>query len=470
MPDPLWKPLRILFVYRFLLATLYVALFFSGYGPKHFGEFDRTLFAYTSVIYLLLIVISGVALFYRHPRFVLQTNTLTLIDITAIILLMHANGGIKSGFGILLVITIASVGLLASRRMALFHPAVATLALFFQTFYASLSSHQSASYTSVAILGFTLFVTGLLTQALSQRVKSSEALAAQRGMDLASMAQVNDYIIRLMRSGVMVLDAQERIVLFNESAVELLKSHHTQLGKPLKSVSPELKIHLNMWKKNPNSPRQTQLELHGTLLQLQISCIDNLGAYQTAILIEDNAEIAQRLQQMKLASLGRLTASIAHEIRNPLSAISHANQLMHESPHLDKADQRMVEIIQTNTERVNTIIENVLQISRRSKTNPQSISLHQWLTEFTAEYTQTNDIDAADMRFTLDPLDLKVHFDPSQLHQVLTILANNALLYGRDENHIAQVEINAKGIQSRAYLTLQDCGSGIQQAHVHQLF
>jgi len=466
----LWKPLRILFVYRLLLATLYVTLFFSEWGPKHFGEFDRTLFAYTSVGYLLLIILSGMALFYRYPRFVLQTNSLTLIDITTIILLMHANGGIKSGFGILLVITVASVGLIAGRRMALFHPAVATLGLFFQAFYTNLMTQESPEYTSVGILGFTLFVTGLLTQALSQRAKSSEALAAKRGVDLASMEQVNEYIIQHMRSGVFVLDGKGNIVLLNDSARVLLKSQGTPLGKPLRSISPELSECVAAWQKNPNTPQQAQLELHGTLLQLQISKINDSASNQIAVLIEDNAEIAQRLQHMKLASLGRLTASIAHEIRNPLSAISHANQLMQESVHLDKADQRMVEIIQKNTARVNTIIENVLQISRRCKTNLQCIHLQTWLTEFIEEYTQSNQIDATQMCFTLTPEDLQVHFDASQLHQVLTILANNALSYGRDEHNQVQIMMTAVGTQDRPYLLLQDAGQGVDQAHVHQLF
>ena len=463
-----WKPLRVLFVYRIFLAIVYLAMFYAEAGDKEFGSYNRFIFAITSHAYFLFVALSLIPLHFKHPSFQLQAHGFTIVDITTLLFLMHANGGIHSGLGILLVITTASIGLLSSRKMALFHPAVATLGLFFETFYANLLSQSQSSYTHAATLGFTLFATGFLTHTLSQRAKKSEALAEQRGDDLESIEQLNDYIVQNMQSGVIALDKNHRAVVINDTASNLLQHPEATAGMPLKHLSPELNTHIKNWLKNPNQPKQSQFYLHGTSLQLQISSI-KLGAYRIAIIIQDNAEIMQQMQQMKLASLGRLTASIAHEIRNPLGAISHANQLLNESENLDKIDTRMIEIIQNNTNRVNGIIENVLQLSRRSKSKSQSILLKPWLDEFVTEYVQIKNITIDELTYSVTPEDLAIQFDPSQLHQVLTSLANNALCYGRDTQGHIQLSIIA-ATDERPYIDVSDHGAGVQQENIQQLF
>src|SRR5262249_34835620 len=102
-----------------------------------------------------------------------------------------------------------------------------------------------------------------------------------------------------------------------------------------------------------------------------------LGATSPApviVFLEDTSLLAERIQQSKLAALGRLSASIAHEIRNPVGAMSHAGQLLGESPNIGAEDRRLTEIIRANAERVSAIINNVLRLSKREASQVERLS------------------------------------------------------------------------------------------------
>jgi len=130
----------------------------------------------------------------------------------------------------------------------------------------------------------------------------------------------------------------------------------------------------------PGSVETFQVQSGGRELRPQFI---PLGQTQRAggllIFLEDSVRVLEQAQQIKLASLGRLTASIAHEIRNPLGAISHAGQLLEESPSLQPGDKRLTEIIRSNSQRVNDVIESVLQLSRRSRTHHEYVVLDAWI-------------------------------------------------------------------------------------------
>ena len=137
------------------------------------------------------------------------------------------------------------------------------------------------------------------------------------------------------------------------------------------------------------------------LIQPHFAPLDGSAPGPTLIFLEDTSLMAERVQQSKLAALGRLSASIAHEIRNPVGAMSHAGQLLAESPNLSPDDHRLTDIIRNNSERVSTIINNVLQLSRREATKPTRLSLGDWLDEFLPEFSQTMQIPVERIRHVL---------------------------------------------------------------------
>jgi two-component system sensor histidine kinase PilS (NtrC family) len=173
---------------------------------------------------------------------------------------------------------------------------------------------------------------------------------------------------------------------------------------------------------------------------------------------------------MKLASLGRLTASIAHEIRNPLGAISHASQLFRESPNLNVADKRLTEIITTNAARVNQVIENVLQLSRREPGKQVTIQLEPWLKKLIADLIRHQGFKEESIRLQIEPLTTEVFADPEQLRQLLSNLCNNA----REHCDKKSLQPRIVGGETKEYqhpiLDVVDNGPGIAPEVAKQIF
>lgn len=189
------------------------------------------------------------------------------------------------------------------------------------------------------------------------------------------------------------------------------------------------------------------------------------------IFLEDTSAVAERVQQSKLASLGRLSASIAHEIRNPVGAMSHASQLLRESPALGADDRHLTDIIQQNAVRVSQIIENILQLSRRETTRQERLDLPAWTTGFVQEFAQTLQLRPEAFQVVSDVTSLEVQFDPSHLHQVLWNLCDNAIKHGGGtEAGRVQLSMGRIGSTGRPYLEVTDRGSGIEAALAERIF
>jgi two-component system sensor histidine kinase PilS (NtrC family) len=186
--------------------------------------------------------------------------------------------------------------------------------------------------------------------------------------------------------------------------------------------------------------------------------------------LEDAGLLAQKVQQTKLAALGRLSASIAHEIRNPVGALSHASQLLEESPSLSDDDRRLIAIIQTNSRRVSEIVDNVLQLSRRENSRPELIYLAGWTREFAAEFSST--LELYEGQVTVVPAeDVEVRMDPGHLRQIVWNLCENAVKYASGNGGIA-VEISYGRLAGsrRPYLEVADSGPGIPEEMREQIF
>lgn len=435
-----WALLKLLNGYRMVIAALFVTLPLAGIESQSLGTRTPELFLATSLIYLVFSILSTVGMYGRWPRFGVQVYAQVLVDILIVTVLMHASGGITSGLGMLLLVSVAGGSILMPGRTAIFFAAAASLMVLAEQVRAYLLDPVlGGNYAQAGLLGAAFFATAWLTHILAERIRASETLAAQRGVDLANMQQLTEYIIQRMQTGVLVVDAQENVRLINESARHLLSAGSEKVNveahqphqlphQLIAQLCPALAEQWRDWRDGLQlesqvfSPSQTA----ATLLP-RFAHMGTDAASGTLIFLEDTAALAQQAQQMKLASLGRLTASIAHEIRNPLGAISHAGQLLGESPVRDASDARFIQIISDQTRRVNTIIENILQLSRREHSHPQDFMLKDWLEEFIDEFSRTQMTAPALFAVEVKPRDLHVRIDPSQLHQILWNLCDNAL-------------------------------------------
>ncbi|HED17370.1 MAG TPA: HAMP domain-containing histidine kinase [Gammaproteobacteria bacterium] len=470
-----WLPLWLLNLYRLILSGLFLSLFQLGPIPTMLGRHDAPLFLATSLSYFGVSILFSITIHQRKPGFENQAHAQVFTDIVALTLLMHASGGITSGLGLLLVAVIAGAGIVLTGRLAFLHAAFASIAVLGEQIFADLSdSFFTTAYTQAGILGTLFFATALLAHILARQARDSEALARQRSIDLASLEQLNDYVVRNVQSGVLVVDNNMLVRLINPSAWKLLGRPDIQPHQSLASALPELSSLLNIWKKQPaNTSYRLHQHDHTAELLIRFEQIGEKKPTGTIIYIESSSEIAQRAQQMKLASLGRVTAGIAHEIRNPLGAISHAAQLLAESEHLDKGDKRMIEIIRNHSTRMNSIIESVLQLSRRDTSIPKNILLSDWLHEFMDEFALIESLTEQQYNIQIDPVDTNIYFDPKHFHQLIWNLCRNAIEHGQGDS-LNSFTLSLNGgydrDQNQPYIDIQDNGPGVDDSRVNEIF
>ena len=463
---PPWKPLRLLSFYRVILAGLLAVLFFSIPGDTGLGSRDNDLYTFTSIAYLYFSVLAGFAARLRQPGFELQTIPQVIIDIIAITLLMFASGGLASGLGILLLITVAAGSILLPGRMAFLFAAIAAMAVMGEEVYSSMQLNIpiSSGYTQAGLFGLALFVTAAATNLMVRRIKETEELARRRGIDIANLAKLNAHIVQRLQAGIIVTDHKHRIRLINETAQKLLDLTKVEKGQPLKSLSPELFARLADWRKAPDTEQPVlPAKIGGTNLLPHFTFLGTADGIGSLIFLEDAATLAKQAQQLKLVSLGRLTASIAHEIRNPLGAISHATQLLDESEALNDSDQRLITIIGDHTQRVNAVVENILQLSRPDTSTPQQFKIKGWLEKFSAEFANSGNCQRDQISISVTPADLEVYMDPSLLHQVVWNLCQNATRHGAQKLMPLKLRLVSKTSTSaqQPHLDIIDNGPGI---------
>lgn len=469
-----WQPLHFLNLYRMVISGLFLALSWTETGPTLLGRDDPRLFIFTSLIYLSLAIVGSFSIRKRWPVFQVQLALQLTVDIACITVLTHASGGVTSGLGMLLVAAVAGGSLLVSRHAAVAIASGAALAILLEESYRYLWQFSEYSYyTHAGILGMVMLITSVLASTLARRALESEALAAQRGIDLANLEQVNDYIIQHMQTGIIVADEFGVIRLINESARKLLESAGAGNGSRVEDISSELSRQLHAWKSDGEfGSDEFRASASGAQILPRFARLGGERRSGALVFLEDTAGMAQRAQQLKLASLGRLTASIAHEIRNPLGAISHASQLLHESPDLGEGDQRLSEIIHEHAQRVNKIIENIMQLSRRDRSNPELFGLLDWLEHFADEFCQAHKCPRGDISIEANPPGPLVRFDRSQLRQVMWNLCGNALRYADAPPGEPKVRLVASqsDAQSPPALDVLNPGAPIGPEAAEQLF
>lgn len=469
-----WKPLRFLTVYRVILTLLLAVLFFSGSSEKVLGGTYPRLYGSTVVFYAMFSLISFFDTFRTWHRFEDQVITQVIADIVLITILMYASGGVFSGLGTVMVVALAAGGLLLPGRMAYVFAAIASVAVLAETSFSALTRGLVAwtEFGHAGVLGTAFFATAAMAHLLAQRTRESEALAARQEVDLANLKRLNEYVIQHMLIGILVVDSGQNIRLLNETAAKMLSISEESKGRPLAQVSPNLLQRLIQWQAWPED-RSTPFR-PGPSQPTVLPRFQSLGTGRTTgavIFLEDSKQLAQQAQQMKLAALGRLTAGIAHEIRNPLGAISHAGQLLAESTEPGSNDQRMTEIIREQCHRVNTIVENVLQLSRRQNANAKRLVLDQWLTEFADEFQGIEKLDRKQIDVRAESTGIGIKFDAGHLHQVVWNLCSNALQHANPPHDPVRLQLLVGLTEGgQPFLEIADNGTPISTEAQQQLF
>jgi two-component system, NtrC family, sensor histidine kinase PilS len=462
-----WQLLSIYFIYRFIVTSSFSLLFYFRFGPSLLGSLDAQLYSYTSFAYLLSTVILGTCIFWRFLSYSILVQLLIFTDIIMLTLIMHASGGISSGVGILLAVSIAAGGLLIGGRCALVFAAIASLAILSAEFYAG-QEHVFAktNYTYAGMLGASYFAIALLSVVLARRSEQMLKIANEQQHTIVELEELNQYIIQHLQSGIIIADAKQAIQMANQAALRLTDSPGMPVN--LQDISERLSKHFQNWISAPENNIAILQFSDQSEIQCRFMTLPTHQQVYYMIILEDVALYNQRLQQSKLASLGRLTASIAHEIRNPLGAISHAGQLLSENTQLSSQDLRLTKIITTNSSRVNQIIEDILKLSRRTDSVREKIDLSHWLKDYLETFYLEHTNQGYVFKLKLSDTPLWAFIDPGHLRQIVDNLCQNAVRYGQPER--GDILIQMQSSHYGPCLEVIDNGTGITPEHLKQLF
>ncbi|EXJ15212.1 sensor histidine kinase [Imhoffiella purpurea] len=469
---PNWTALRWLFLFR-LLIVVGLILNFSPANPTLSSTKSDPQWAWDIlVVYGLLVLLSGFGLSMHRPRPENQVQIAIFIDILVFTLLMQAAGGITSGLGILLAVAVAAGALMLEGKLSLLFAALASIAVITQQLYALLASdQQTISFTHAGLLGLLFFAVALLSHVLYRRVRSAEELAARRQVDIDDLSKLNDFIIQSINTGILVADGDRHLRLMNQAARELLGVRRFRTGVALSKLSPEL-CHWLMERVSSNDPSDGSLHIGNRQINASLRLLGDYRASGVILYLRDTQEIAREIQQGKLASLGTLTASIAHNIRNPLSAITHASQLIAEDPSLSGDNHHLTEIIRRNGARIEETVQSILQLSRRQEIEPCPIDLEIWVQHFAAEFRESHALD--EERCAIEPTKeaVRVEADARHLHQILANLAENSLIHGRLDGQPPRIRLRLRTDpqQGNPILELQDAGPGIDATTAKEIF
>jgi two-component system sensor histidine kinase PilS (NtrC family) len=460
-----WRTLQTFNLTRVAIGLVLLA-YLGINSRKGFWSPDGFIYLETCVVYLALaVVFTIVAARWRH-HFLSQMTLQLVVDVIIITLLYTEAGGSKSGLAILYLFPLAGSAILAPMLLALFFVSLVTLVLLLESAWRLLESTSESTISVSGLYGAAFFAAVYMINRLAGRLIRQEQLTASHGQDLRIQQSINRLVIAAMGDGVLVVGNDGTILTANPAAERLLgmgmlAPADETLRLRLTDVAllnPIGEAFFGWWTRRSDAPvfvvikpgddagsvgasvgpaanapvapaqrsARRELILHLKLRFASVVSAETADS-RTVIFLQDVGEIENQAQQLKLASMGRLTASIAHEVRNPLSAISYAAGLLGEELR-DPGEIRLVAIVHENVARLNRMIEDILKLSRKARTQDGPILLERFCKDIVDELVDTVPVAPGVIR--LDGFrDRRVAFDPLHLREVVVNLLSNALRY-----------------------------------------
>ena len=453
-------------LYRLVVAGVFVAVALLFGASLSFGSEQPQLFIWVASIYLLVASLFFGTLDWVRRRFNLYLSVQVATDILALTLLMHASGGAKSGLAFMMLVVLAGAGLVGEGRLTLFYAALAALAVLFEQAYRILAiGGDQGDFLQAGITSVGFFATAITARLLARRVVANAALAQSRGLALADQLRINQRVIRDMQDGVLVVDAEARVRQHNPQAETLLGLRVA--GSSLASLATELDVFYRRWRtQTVEAAESFRAPASGRMLRARFLPAGEGG--NALIYLEDMEKAQAQAQQMKLAALGRLTANIAHEIRNPLAAVSHAAELLADE-HRGEMMTRLIGIIGDNSQRINRLVSEVLELGRRDRAQPEPLLLAEVIARFIDEYGEREPRVRQAVAVSVEPQDLRLYFDRAHFDRVLWNLVANALRHASGGSASVRIEGRAAW-GGRADLHLIDDGPGVSPELRVQVF
>lgn len=466
--DHTWKALFYLNIFRFSLALIFCTMAIFGADKTDITITNLRLFLSASLLMLATSIIYAFA-YSQAKNYAKQlTSAQFIIDLLLAILIIHACGSVNSNLGFLLYIVVGTGSVVLPRLQALALAAGAILLMFYEHFYSIFSYSIEPKYSMIGFLGAALFATSMIVSNLARRARLAEVSLGEEHEKLLALEEINQLIITESNIGIMVVNKDGQVIsrnpaadyfAYNKSFAPLPNMHLRRYNRTLYNT-------LENWKKQPENKvltainRKTKVEF-----SIEILSFGNRQNY-TTLLLSSLDEVKEKASEMTLAALGRMSASIAHEIRNPLTSISAANDMLSESTNLPSADLFHTEIIQKNCQRINNIIEDVLRFGS-TEAQKEVIEINEWLEQFLDEFCTPRNKNRDN--FILQKTEGEIIFFRQHLHQLMTNLCENAILHSDDKDN-PTVLLEVHNDQTICYLDIINQGTEIPKDIESKIF
>lgn len=462
-----WTSLRYFGLYRLVVASVFLFAIIAYGSSLTLGSQDLGLFAIVLAGYWAFALVNLIRRGSRQ-HFNLQLTLQVAVDVLALALLMHASGGYRSGLAYMMLVVLAAAGLVGKGKLVLFYAALASVAVLLEQAYRFLDRGgvDTSDFVPVAITSMGFFAIAVISRLVGRRVIENEELAHLRGVDLTNQLRLNERVIRDMQDGALVIDAAGFLRQWNPKAETLLGTELDR-GQPALAIAPEFAGAAVQVRETGAEQSFLFRAGDGTrLLAARMVPANERG--DVLAYVEDAGRVQQQARELKLAALGRLTANIAHEIRNPLSAITHAAELLREEKRAE-TQARLTRIINDNAQRIERLVRDVLEVGRRDRAQPEDIELAAFLEMFLDEQSLREPASVGVITLAC-PERLRVYFDRVHLNQILGNLVGNALRHCQSEPGSVVIQAMLGTSPGRIELHIIDDGGGVSDSQRAKIF
>jgi len=458
-------------VYRLVIGSVLVALSLSDTGSGLLsGDTARQMIGAGIFVVSSLMI----ALFGSASKFTTESGIfgVMMLDVVATTLVADPSPSLTGGFTALYFVTVAAASMLLMRRqLATFVAALSVLAMFADTlFVISRGTTESGGLLSAGLRGLLVFLVSWLGQLASAALMQAEQRAEVAASQARRLKVFNDQIVEHMQTGILLVTPTNSLRPVNSSAKDLLMLESNS-ERPAQLVDPQLAMALEEWRDgNTLMPAPFKPDKgHRTLLP-RFTTLETGRDGDALVFIDDYTPMTQFAQSLKINSLGRLTGSIAHEIRNPLAAVSNAVQLLAENDAMSEGDRELANIVIRNTKRMNDTVSSVLELSRRAPPNLEPIDVNEWIPTVIQEFKEATSEDAI-LSFT-GSCAWPILADKAQLKRVLHNLIDNALRHSAmaTGERTADLHIGQSIVQRLCFIDVLDNGEGVPESVQSRLF
>lgn len=464
-----WHSFLYFNLYRLVLAGLFclAILFPHEWMARVNLTPSPLLFGLTGTYMAATIAGLLLATHWQH-QFNRQLSAQMMVDIAVVSSLMFLAGGVGSGLSVLLLVSLAAASLVGRGRLVLFYAAMATVAVLLAQAYGIVAQgFDQGSIVQAGFISAGFFATAILARLLGQRVMVNEDLARRRGVALDNQIRISQRVVERMQDGVLIVAKGGVLSRCNPVAANMLGLSGADQAVELSSCTPALAAALQRWASLGGDDGLHFAGAEGRDLRARFERTTSSDG-EVLVFLEDVGRIKEHAQQLKLASLGRLTASIAHEIRNPLSAIGHAGELLREERRGEMQD-RLLRILNDNVIRLDRIVRDILELGRQNRAEAELLPADEFCLAFVEHFLAAGNL-SPDVVVLKAPAGLKICFDRSHLHQVLWNLVSNALRHSSGGPGSVRIELLGSPGEGRVELHVLDDGPGVPESVREQIF